>query len=253
VGQTLKIPALVRYPLRSGESLATLARRFYGGPDLALELAELNRPLDPRRLAVGTPVRVALLAVAHPPAGAPAAQDAADPSSPAASPPAPPAPPAPAASAARSPERLPATAVPVPPAAAAPPPGDSPPALPARAGPPSAALHARGDAPGAPVDVAAARAGSLEAPLREAVNRYLDGDYAEARAQLESLRAPVLAQGSRAQRGVLLRHLLYTYVAFDQAAAACSAHGALRDLEPELRWDPDATSPKILRAIDTCP
>jgi LysM repeat protein len=196
VGKKLVVPALVRYRIRAGESLAKLARRFYGDVDYAEPLAQLNRPLDPRRLAVGTPVRLPLLALA------------------------------------RSSEREPE---PEPPAD---PPPSAPPAAPE---------------PAARADVAAAPpAPSFEIELRQALNAYLDGDYAGARQQLEALRAPVLAQGSPAERSTLLRHLVFAYVAFDQTAHACAAHAALREVEPELRWDPDATSPKVLEVLDTC-
>ena len=92
----------------------------------------------------------------------------------------------------------------------------------------------------------------LEKPLRRAINTYLDGRYAQALEELEELRPQVLANGSRAEQVLLLQHLIFVYTAFEQVDAACDSYRALRQVDPELHWDRDLISPKILRLVASC-
>lgn len=58
VGERITIPAIFRHRLERGETLATLAERFYGDPARATVLQEFNTIDDPRRLAVGAIVEI---------------------------------------------------------------------------------------------------------------------------------------------------------------------------------------------------
>lgn len=57
-GLELRVPVLISYPLAAGETLAAVSRRFYGHSSAGEPLARLNGVADPRRLRVGTPIRV---------------------------------------------------------------------------------------------------------------------------------------------------------------------------------------------------
>ena len=61
VNQKILIPVVLEHRLRRGESLASLAELFYEDHTRARLLQEFNDFKDPRRLAVGTPIRVPLL------------------------------------------------------------------------------------------------------------------------------------------------------------------------------------------------
>ncbi len=63
VGQRIVIPVVLAHRLRRGESLATLAKRFYGDTDLAHVLQSYNGIDDPRRLSVGQQVDVPLVSL----------------------------------------------------------------------------------------------------------------------------------------------------------------------------------------------
>ncbi len=60
VGQELVFPVVLETKLERGATLATLAERYYGDPARGRLLQEFNGLDDPRRLAVGAPVRVPL-------------------------------------------------------------------------------------------------------------------------------------------------------------------------------------------------
>jgi LysM repeat protein len=93
---------------------------------------------------------------------------------------------------------------------------------------------------------------SFQKPMRRAINTYLDGRYEQALEQLEGLRPQVLARGDADQQVVLLEHLVFVYTAFDQTDSACEGYRALMQLEPELSWDRDRVSPKILDLVAGC-
>lgn len=61
VGERLHFPFVLPYRLGRGESLATVADRFYGDERRGELLREFNRIDDPRRLAVGQRIEVPLL------------------------------------------------------------------------------------------------------------------------------------------------------------------------------------------------
>ena len=61
VGQRIVIPVVLPHRLKRGESLATLAKRYYGGTDLLHVLQSYNGIDDPRRLSVGQKIEVPLV------------------------------------------------------------------------------------------------------------------------------------------------------------------------------------------------
>ena len=62
VGQRIVIPVVLRHTLARGESLSTLAQRFYGDPGKAALLQEFSRVEDAKRVAVGTTLEIPLIA-----------------------------------------------------------------------------------------------------------------------------------------------------------------------------------------------
>ena len=92
----------------------------------------------------------------------------------------------------------------------------------------------------------------LEQALQRVINTQLDGRYDDALAQLEALRPKILAEGSRSQQVRLLEQLTFVYAALDRPKDACSGYRALLQLKPELDWDGDRVSPKILSLVARC-
>ena len=68
LGQKLRIGPLISYRLASGDTLASVSRRFYGHPDRATALARFNRVKNPRRLQVGARVKVPIAELGSAPA-----------------------------------------------------------------------------------------------------------------------------------------------------------------------------------------
>jgi hypothetical protein len=194
-GQTLTIPALVRHRLAPGETLVSLARRFYRDPAKASELARLNRVRDPRRLHAGKLLRIPLLASISP---QPDASDAAM-------------------------------------------------TLASEDAPRVAAASSEAD-----VASGSAERTEISAELSGAINAYLDGSFEDALSRLEAQRAGVLASGSDHERSLLLRYLVFSYVAFDRADAACDSFAALRDIAGGSELDPDLVSPKVRETLSHC-
>ncbi|MFQ5512894.1 MAG: LysM domain-containing protein [Myxococcota bacterium] len=97
------------------------------------------------------------------------------------------------------------------------------------------------------------QAPSLSSQLRHAVNAYLDGSYQAALKKLEALRPTILEKGRRAEQTLLLRHLVFVYAAFDRREEACKSYGKLKEIDPELHWSRDEVSPKILGLLESCP
>lgn len=128
------------------------------------------------------------------------------------------------------------------PLAEVPPDGDSPPKSWARPA---------DEPPGEIVAPEEASSGRSEA-IERAASAHRSGDYSGALAQIESLLADVLAHGSHEERGRLLTQLVRLYVAFDRASDACKAYRALRRVDPAQVWDPETTSPKVIRMTRGC-
>ncbi len=106
--------------------------------------------------------------------------------------------------------------------------------------------------PAAPRRAAPKARGPHARELRQAVNTLLDGGFDAALTRLEELRAGVLAQDTRDERLLLLRALVFAYVAFERQADACNAYRAFRELDPDTDWDPELVSPRILDAVADC-
>lgn len=73
VGEEIVFPVILRQRLERGDTLASLAQRYFPGMDRTKLLQELNRLDDPRRLSVGQPIEIPLMRfrlreVAPPPA-----------------------------------------------------------------------------------------------------------------------------------------------------------------------------------------
>jgi hypothetical protein len=58
MGTRIRVPMLVAYAVRPGESLAALSRRLYGSPSLGSLLGRINGVDDPKLLFVGRRLRV---------------------------------------------------------------------------------------------------------------------------------------------------------------------------------------------------
>src|SRR5262245_2286479 len=62
VGARIVVPVVLAHPLAQGESLSSLAQRFYGDPAKAATLQSFSRIEDAKRLAVGTRLEIPLIA-----------------------------------------------------------------------------------------------------------------------------------------------------------------------------------------------
>ena len=62
VGARIVVPVVLAHTLAQGESLSSLAQRFYGDPAKAATLQAFSRIEDAKRLAVGTPLEIPLIA-----------------------------------------------------------------------------------------------------------------------------------------------------------------------------------------------
>jgi LysM repeat protein len=95
---------------------------------------------------------------------------------------------------------------------------------------------------------------AFTAPLREAESDFVEGAYSAARSKLESLREPLLAKGTNAEKAELYRLLGYVYVAYDLSEEACAAERrrlALLPFAPPPH-DADLVSPKIRETLAAC-
>ena len=62
VGARIVVPVVLEHTLARGESLSSLAQRFYGDPAKAATLQAFSRIEDAKNLAVGTPLEIPLIA-----------------------------------------------------------------------------------------------------------------------------------------------------------------------------------------------
>lgn len=100
---------------------------------------------------------------------------------------------------------------------------------------------------------AAAASLDLGQALAGAIEAYHRGEFSEARSALRTLRLPLLESGSAAQRRTLLEHLLLVHAAFDDADLACQSLGDLRGYLEDPALDPEFFSPKVLELSASCP
>ena len=93
----------------------------------------------------------------------------------------------------------------------------------------------------------------LGGALADAIEAYHQGEFSEARSALGTLRLPLLESGSTAQRRALLEHLLLVHAAFDEVDLACQSLAELRGYLADPALDPEFFSPKVLELSASCP
>jgi LysM repeat protein len=217
VGQTIVMPVILTHRLRRGESLSSIAERFYDGTKTAALLQEFNRIEDPRRLSIGEPIEIPLITLRLVPGADEPAPESAKTD------------PAPVSSKSAEVTKT-----------AAQPEESSVAEVVTEAKPPAAEPAAEAE----PVP-------GYRAELRSAATKYRHGDYERARTLLESIRKDVQTNGTAADRSELGRLLAFVYVAFDLPEEACAAY-ALTGASPKL-LDADRISPKIRLTLSRCP
>ena len=214
VGARIVVPVVLKHTLARGESLSTLAQRFYGDSGKAGTLQAFSGIEDAKRLAVGTPLDIPLIAFVRAEKTA-SVDDAKKPIAVAT--------PAPAPAPAKRAETAKPTAVPAPPVVVAP----SPP--PATEAPPR-----------------------FVGPLDAAGRSFASGEYDRAREILESLRDLVASEGTEADRRNWGRLLAFVYIALDRDTDACAVYQASLPASGPTALDPDLVSPRIRDVLLKC-
>jgi LysM repeat protein len=213
IGQFVVMPVAVPYTLVRGDTLETVADRFYGDRKLAAALQDFNRIDDPRRLSVGQTIEVPLTTLRlrkgkkTPPVRTTRREE-----------PTPPAtrPTSPAPASRPAPSDPPAEVPPVPEPAPEPTP-------------------------------------LFQKEIEQARRAFRMGEFDRARELVDSLREPVDARGTKADRGELLQLRAFVYVAFDLPDQACDAYRSLVKLDPAIYLKPHSVSPKIRATLAKCP
>ena len=216
VGQRIVIPVVLPHRLKRGESLATLAKRYYGGTDLLHVLQSYNGIDDPRRLSVGQKIEVPLVAFL---------EEGKTPETPA------------KRRSSKSATSKPATPKPATPKPATPEPAS------VKQEQPTVEPAPKPATPETP---------RYQSKIALARKAYSLGEYERARELLEALQPDVLRDGSAVERAELLRLIAFVYVAFDLPVQACAAHRSLSRLSSKTRLDPDFVSPKIRQVLSEC-
>jgi LysM repeat protein len=213
VGARIVVPVVLKHTLARGESLSSLAQRFYADPSKAATLQAFSRIEDAKTLAVGTQLEIPLIAFVR----AEKTQAAAA---------------APAPAPAKPAETAKAAAVPTPriTIAAAPTPSS-------RTAPPPPAAEA---------------APRFEGPLDAAGRSFASGEYDRAREILESLREIVASEGTEADRRNWGRLLAFVYIALDRDADACAVYRSGSPASVPTALDPDLVSPRIRDVLLKC-
>ena len=223
IGQTLIMPVAMPYQLARGDTLRSVAERFYGEPALAAALQAFNEIDDPRRLSVGQAIDVPLVTLRLQKKTAPtrkAEQPAPKPTLPTAEKTAPPA---------SKPAPQPVQQAPEP--------------------KPLVPEVVQREPEPAPAKKPAPR---FHAEIQEARQDFYRGEFERARDRVELLRTPVDTEGTPAERAELLRLQAFVYVAFDLPEQACSAYRSLVELSPSMRLNPQLVSPKIRSTLAAC-
>jgi LysM repeat protein len=217
VGARIVVPVVLKHTLARGESLSSLAERFYSDPAKAATLQAFSRIDDVKRLAVGTPLEIPLIAFVR----AEKTQAVDDAKKPVA-----------AQAPSKPVETAKVAAAPAPPVAvaASPTPG-------AQAAPPP-------PSPEAPP--------RFVGPLDAAGRSFASGEYDRAREILESLRQIVASEGTDADRRNWSRLLAFVYIALDRDADACAVYRAGSPASGPKALDPDPVSPRIRDVLLKC-
>jgi len=219
VGARIVVPVVLAHTLARGESLSSLAQRFYGDPTKAATLQAFSRVEDAKRLAVGTPLEIPLVAFVR----AEKTQAVEDGKKPIA---------VAAPASAKQAETAKAAAVPAPP-------------VPVAASPTSS-LQA------APPPPAADPPPRFVGPLDAAGRSFASGDYDRSREILESLREIVASEGTEVDRRNWSRLLAFVYIALDRDADACAVYRAGSQASGSMALDPDLISPRIRDVLLKC-
>jgi len=214
VGARIVVPVVLRHTLARGESLSTLAERFYGDSRQAATLQAFSRIEDAKRLAVGTELEIPLIAFVK--SEKPTAADE---------------PKKPAAVAAAAPAKPAQT--------------KNTPAEPA----PPIVIAASGQTAPPPRPADSPR---FEGPLDAAGRSFASGEYDRAREILESLREIVATEGTESDRRNWSRLLAFTYIALDRDADACAVYRAGPPPSGTTALDPDQVSPRIRDVLLKC-
>ena len=212
VGARIVVPVVLAHTLARGESLSSLAQRFYGDPTKAATLQAFSRVEDAKRLAVGTPLEIPLVAFVR----AEKTQAVEDGKKPIA---------VAAPASAKQAETAKAAAVPAPP-------------VPVAASPTSS-LQA--DPPP-----------RFVGPLDAAGRSFASGEYDRSREILESLREIVASEGTEVDRRNWSRLLAFVYIALDRDADACAVYRAGSPAPGPTALDPDPVSPRIRDVLLKC-
>lgn len=218
VGARIVFPVVLRHTLARGESLSTLATRFYGDARKAATLQAYGRIDDATRLAVGATLEVPLVGFLRAEAD-PGKRVSKEPAAVAVPPPA---------------EPIEERTAPVAPD-------------------PSTAIASPTIAtPEAPISPLSANARRFEAPLAAAGRSFTEGDYDRARDTLEALREQVIGEGAESDRREWGQLLAFVYVALDRDADACEAYRAGSPAAAPAHFDPDLISPRIRAVLERC-
>jgi LysM repeat protein len=92
----------------------------------------------------------------------------------------------------------------------------------------------------------------FEAELTTARRDFERGDYDGARERLEAMRKVVGETGTEMDRAEFARLLAFVYIAFDRTDDACVALRVAGSADPLSGLDPDLISPKILDSLAAC-
>jgi LysM repeat protein len=230
VGQKIVLPVVLQHRLARGESLSTLAERFYGDPASGGLLQDFNRISDPRRLSVGQTVEIPLMTLRLvSPTKTPPAERVAEQR--------------PAGKAASGPTDE---------EAAAPEPANPEPSPSAEPDPSTEPTTVTEEKPAEPEPRPEPPKPSYLPRIRTANAAWEAGDYERARSLLESIREPVTRDGSDEERAAVGRLLAFVYVAFDLPDEACEAFRSLAPGQGVRDLDANRVSPRIRGSLADC-
>jgi hypothetical protein len=102
------------------------------------------------------------------------------------------------------------------------------------------------------VDPSAERHDSLAAALDSAIDAYDAGRFLFSLDALEAVRPQVMAEGTPAQRRLVLVQLLQLHVGFGNDDAVCEIHDALVAEAGSEPLDAHLVSPSVVEAVSRC-
>jgi LysM repeat protein len=93
----------------------------------------------------------------------------------------------------------------------------------------------------------------FESPLAAASRSFADGEYDRAREMLEALREGVTGEGAVSDRLEWGQLLAFVYIALDRDDDACAAYRSGSPPAGPTNFDPDLISPRIRGVLSNCP